>query len=121
MAVDQTATAADALGDFAADLGTFLGQVQSRASNWLDQRKTIADQLLQIRDTANQYLKQLGHGGAEAAERLAARAATQVRRGRPAGTRKRKVTMSPEARERIAAAQRRRWAKVRKAQQDKGD
>jgi hypothetical protein len=100
----------DALVDFAADLGRFLGTVQNRAAGWLEQRKTIADQLTQIRDTANEYLRQLT--GTEPA----------IRRGRPAGTKtagtargRKKRTMSPEARERIAEAQRRRWAKHRKA------
>jgi hypothetical protein len=101
----------DALVDFAADLGRFLGTVQNRAAGWLDQRKKIADQLTQIRDTANDYLRQLTgseSGGA-------------VRRGRPAGQAsaagrgRKKRTMSAEARERIAEAQRRRWAKHRKA------
>jgi hypothetical protein len=48
----------DILGDFAADLGRFLGSVQNRATTWLDQRKAIAEQLTQIRDTASQYLRQ---------------------------------------------------------------
>jgi hypothetical protein len=105
----------DALGDFAADLGHFLGTVQNRAAGWLEQRKKIADQLTQIRDTANDYLRQLT--GAESGR-------TAVRRGRPAaaqsapasaGRGRKKRTMSAEARERIAEAQRRRWAKHRKA------
>ena len=101
----------DALVDFAADLGRFLGTVQNRATGWLDQRKKIAEQLTQIRDTANDYLRQL-----TGTETGAAR-----RRGRPAGQSsvagrgRKKRTMSAEARERIAEAQRRRWAKHRKA------
>ena len=108
--------AADALGDFAEDLGRFLGQVQNRATSWLEQRKAIADQLTQIRDTANRYLQQL-HG-----ERQAAAAALRRGRGRrPGGSaaaavERPKRVMSPEARERIAAAQRKRWAKVRREQ-----
>jgi hypothetical protein len=112
-ATEATSPAADALGDFAADLGRFLGQVQNKATSWLEQRKAIADQLTQIRDTANQYLQQL-HGVRASAVRAgrAARAgaARAVAAARP------KRTMSPEARERIAAAQRRRWAKVRREQ-----
>ena len=102
----------DALVDFAADLGRFLGTVQNRATGWLEQRKTIADQLTQIRDTANDYLRQLT--GSDSG-------ATRGRRGRPpgqasaAGRGRKKRTMSAEARERIAEAQRRRWAKHRKA------
>ena len=102
----------DALVDFAADLGRFLGTVQNRATGWLEQRKTIADQLTQIRDTANDYLRQLTGNDA---------GAIRARRGRPAGQPsvagrgRKKRTMSAEARERIAEAQRRRWAKHRKA------
>ena len=55
-------TASDVLGDFAADLGRFLGGVQGKAASWLQQRKDIAEQLTQIRDTANQYLQQLSGG-----------------------------------------------------------
>jgi hypothetical protein len=117
----------DVLGDFAADLGRFLGGVQTRATSWLQQRKDIADQLTQIRDTANQYLQQLGTEGSHLVERF-----EKARRGRPPGSRARpaapagsaeapapaaatgKRTMSPEARERIAEAQRKRWAKLRR-------
>jgi hypothetical protein len=116
----------DVLGDFAADLGGFLGNVQNRATSWLQQRKDIADQLTQIRDTANQYLQQLGAESAHLAERF-----EKARRGRPPGSGKtpppagsstapapgtatRKRTMSAEARARIAEAQRQRWAKVRR-------
>jgi len=121
---------ADALGDFAEDLGRFLGGVQNRASTWLDQRRAIAEQLTQIRDTANQYLQQLGTEGAHLMQRF-----EKARRGRPPGNKKAtraaaagspapevavqdearpKRTMSAEARARIAAAQRKRWAKVRR-------
>jgi hypothetical protein len=118
----------DVLGDFAADLGKFLGGVQSRATNWLQQRKDIADQLTQIRDTANQYLQQLGDEGSHLVERF-----EKARRGRPPGSGAAKSTaaagsadapapaaatgrrtMSPEARARIADAQRKRWAKLRR-------
>jgi hypothetical protein len=103
----------DGLGDFAADLGHFLGTVQNRAAGWLEQRKKITDQLTQIRDTANDYLRQLGAadlmGGVRRGRRPAAQS-SPASRGR-----RKKRTMSPEARERIAEAQRRRWAKHRKA------
>ncbi len=117
----------DVLGDFAADLGKFLGGVQTRATSWLQQRKDIADQLTQIRDTANQYLQQLGTEGSHLVERF-----EKARRGRPPGSGARPAapagsaeapapaaatgrrTMSPEARERIAEAQRKRWAKLRR-------
>lgn len=124
--VPPEAPVPDVLGDFAADLGKFLGTVQNRASSWLQQRKDITAQLTQIRDTANQYLQQLGTEGARVTERF-----QKVRRGRPPGSKnakragspapdaavapeRPKRTMSPEARERIAAAQRKRWARQRK-------
>ena len=128
---DSPVPAADVLGDFAADLGTFLGGVQSRATSWLQQRKDITEQLTQIRDTANEYLKQLGNEGSHLVERF-----EKARRGRPPGSKNvasvppaagsseapapgsGKRTMSEEARARIAAAQRKRWAKVRR-QKDK--
>jgi hypothetical protein len=118
----------DPLGDFAEDLGKFLGGVQSKATSWLEQRKSIAEQLTKIRDTANHYLQQIGAEGAHLAQRF-----ESARRGRPPGNKARKSsagspapsqavkagpkkrTMSAEARERIAAAQRARWAKHRKA------
>jgi len=128
---DEAGSAAppnDVLGDFAADLGKFLGGVQTRASSWLQQRKDIADQLTQIRDTANQYLQQLGAEGSHLVERF-----EKARRGRPPGSGAAKSaaaagsaeapapaaatgkrTMSAEARERIAEAQRKRWAKLRR-------
>jgi hypothetical protein len=122
------APATDALGDFAADLGKFLGGVQSKAANWLEQRKAIADQLTQIRDTANQYLQQIGSEGAHLVQRF-----EKARRGRPPGSgaaktatasspapaakvvgRRKGSKMSPEARKRIAEAQKARWAEWHK-------
>jgi hypothetical protein len=116
----------DVLGDFAEDLGKLLGSVQNRATTWIQQRKDITDQLTQIRDTANQYLRQLGAEGAHLVQRF-----ERARRGRrpasgasappPAGSSEapapgsaRKRTMSAEARARIGEAQRRRWAKLRR-------
>jgi hypothetical protein len=55
------------LTGFAEDLGRFLGTVQNRAASWLDERKDIAKQLTQIRDTANQYLQQLSQGAGDLA------------------------------------------------------
>jgi hypothetical protein len=107
------------LEGFAEDLGKLLGQAQNKAESWLGQRTAIAEQLLGLRDTATRLLEQLGVESS----------APVVRRGRPAGTPatkrgpgrpkgsgvKKKRIMSAEARERIAAAQRARWAKQKKA------
>jgi hypothetical protein len=111
----------DKLTDFAEDLGRLLGQAQNKAEGWLGQRQAIAEQLVGVRDTANRLLEQLGVGGTTGSRR---------RPGRPrksgAGEfapaplskkqRRKKRTMSAEARERIAAAQRARWAKQKKNQ-----
>lgn len=122
----------DALGDFAADLGKFLGSVQNRATSWLEQRTAITEQLVQIRDTANEYLQQLGAEGARLADKF-----EKARRGRPPGSATRqaaskppgsdaapsptvpKRTLSAEARARIAAAQKKRWAKYRRREAGK--
>jgi hypothetical protein len=129
---------ADVLGDFAADLGKFLGGVQSRATSWLQQRKDIAEQLTRIRDTADQYLRQLGGGERVTTPSMLAKEVEKrqgKRRGRPPGSRnakpaapetspapeeaatqpaRKKRFMSEEARARIADAQRKRWAKLRR-------
>lgn len=115
----------DVLENFAEDLGKLLGTAQAKATSWLDQRKSIAEQLTQIRDTANDYLQRLS---GEAATVVAA-VRRGARRGRPPGSRnkktgpykapaaavkgKRKGGMSAEGRARVAAAQKARWAKIR--------
>ena len=118
----------DVLGNFAEDLGRVLGTAQTKASAWLDQRKSIAEQLQQIRDTADRYLNQLAGAGASVV--------AKARRGRPPGGgakrgpgrprgsaapaeavtagRKKKRTMSPEARAKISAAQVKRWARQKR-------
>jgi hypothetical protein len=113
VAVTSTAAAEAKLEDFAEDLGKLLGHAQNKAEGWLNQRKTILENLTGLRDTANRLIAQLG--GAEAVSRRAARypGTPIVKRapGRPKGSGKRKRTISAEAREKIAAAQRARWAK----------
>ena len=107
---------------FAEDLGRLLGTAERKATEWLSQREEVARQLSQLRDKATQLLSQLGLTGVIAnsgagrprGRRPAVASEAPARRGRPPGKKKR--TMSPEARERIAAAQRRRWAKVRREQ-----
>jgi len=109
---------------FAEDLGRLLGTAQAKASSWLEQRKNIADQLTQIRDTANDYLQRLS---GEASNVVAA-VRRGRRRGRPPGSGKktggykapaaavkgkRKGGMSAAGRAAVAAAQKARWAKIR--------
>ena len=101
--------------EFAADLGTLLGKARNKAEGWLGQRKAIVQHLTEIRDTATDLLSQLGH-----------EARAIVRRGRTLGQRvgvakrgpsrqqgsgRKRRKMSAEARARISAAQKKRWAK----------
>jgi hypothetical protein len=106
----RAAGADDRIEGFAEDLGRLLGSAQNKAESWLSQRSDIAKHLENVRDTAVTLLNQLGVPGGAPRGRSSGR---KVKRG--ARRTKRKRTMSPEARERIAAAQRKRWAKVRKA------
>jgi hypothetical protein len=113
--------------EFAEDLGRLLGSARSKAEGWIGQRKAISEHLAGIRDTANGLLAQLGLGdGATApAKRKAGRPRAQAASApvdvTPAPlstvTEGRKPrTMSAEARERISAAQKKRWAKLRRSQ-----
>jgi len=108
------AQAENKLDDFAQDLGRMLGQAQNKAESWLGQRKAIADHLIGLRDTATQLLAQLGVSDAPRRGRRsgkpAAASAGSQRTGSAKG-RKKKRTMSPEARAKIGAAQRARWAR----------
>ena len=103
--------------EFAEDLGKMLGSARSRAEGWLGQRKQIASHLEEIRDTAAHLLTELGHE-AQAAVRRGRRAVGLVKRGpgRPVGSGRKRRKMSAEARAKIAAAQRRRWARVKAAE-----
>lgn len=119
--VSSEPTTEERLGDFAEDLGRFLGSTQAKASAWLDQRKKLLDNLVKVRDTAAHYIEQLGGAAAAGARkgrrpRNAAPETTEqaADRAKPRGRRK-KRTMSAEARAKIGAAQRARWARQRKA------
>jgi hypothetical protein len=122
-----TATAEQKIEEFAEDLGTLLGNAKNKAEGWLGQRKYIAEHLTGIRDTAAGLLAQLGLGAGE-------RPAARPQRGRPrtragavatanpvppavtAPEARKPRTMSAEARARISAAQKKRWARMRKTQ-----
>ena len=110
--------------DFAEDLGGLLGSAEKKASEWLSQRQTVAEQLTRIRDTANELLNKLTGVGANMADavqrgRRRGRPPGSVNKtakrgpGRPKGSGKGKRRMSADARARIAAAQKARWAKIR--------
>jgi hypothetical protein len=92
---------------FAEDLGRLLGTARNRAEGWLSQRDVIIKDLTRLRDAANEYLSKL------TASEAARRGARYQPAPRSKMQRRRKRQLSPEARERIAAAQRKRWAKFR--------
>jgi hypothetical protein len=99
------------LGDFAEVLGTVLGTAEHKARGWLDQRKQLATQLKQVRDKADQLLRELTGSATSIAG-----AATQLRRGRPVGSKTRKKrTLSAAARKAISDAQKARWARQKGA------
>jgi hypothetical protein len=110
-----TSTSAETrLEAFAEDLGRLLGDARNKADSWLAQRDAIAKHLEGVRDTATHLLDQLGAGGHRQGRPPAERAAASPddSTGRPKGSgRRKRRTMSAEAREKIAAAQRARWAK----------
>jgi hypothetical protein len=99
--------------EFAEDVGRLLGTAQAKAEDWLGQRKQIAKTLEGIRDTATNFLSQLGHQAAGRRGRplvsevkTAALVVNKIR-----GAQKR--VMSAVARAKISAAQKARWAKVK--------
>jgi hypothetical protein len=109
--------------DFAEDLGKLLGTAHAKASNWLNQRKNVIDELTQLRDTANQLLGELTGSAASTAGRGA-----RGRRGRarapqngnaaPAASRARtgnRRPMTAAARKAVSIRMRKYWAQRRKA------
>jgi hypothetical protein len=108
---------------FAEDLDRVLGRARAKAEGWLGERRSITKHLEAIRETASGLLAQLtSHGSAAGAGRRSARsdggagaAAAHRGPGRPAGSGRKKRTISPEGRARIAAAQKARWAKISSA------
>ena len=98
------------LGDFAEDLGRFLGTAEHKARGWLDQRKSIASQLSQVRDKADQLLRELTGGAASMALTV-----TRSRRNRPLGSGKKAKrqgrTFTAAQRKQQAERMRAYWAK----------
>ena len=110
--------------EFAEDLGRLLGAAKSKAEGWLGQRQKITKHLEEIRDTATNLLQQLGQGAAAVTRRRGRPAGTGRRAGRvakrgpgrPKGSGRKRRTMSAAARARISAAQKKRWAKLKAAE-----
>jgi hypothetical protein len=119
----QSERTAKSMVDFAEDLGRLLGTAQAKASNWLNQRKNVIDELTQLRDTANQLLRDLTGGESSLAR------GTRGRRGRRAATngepsaaassaspgRPGRRKMSPAARKAVSKRMRKYWAERRKS------
>jgi hypothetical protein len=91
---------------FAEDLGHLLGDARNKAQGWLSQRESIVTHLEEVRDTAAHLLQLLG-----AAPDGSAAPMKPGRRPQAEAAPPKRRTMSAEAREKIAAAQRARWAK----------
>jgi len=107
----------EVIGGFAEDMGRLLGQARNKAEGWLGQKQSIVKQLVQLRDEASKLLSDLGHNVAETAfprrgRPAGSKGAAKRGPGRPKGTAKRgRRKMSADARARISAAQKARWAK----------
>jgi hypothetical protein len=122
--VEHGKSAEEKIEEFAEDLGRLLGSARAKAEGWLGQRREITKHLEEIRDTASGLLSELTRGGSTAGagrrpgRPARSRTAAHAGRGpgRPAGSGVKKRTMSAEARARIAAAQKARWAKIRAEQ-----
>ena len=71
------------IGDYAEDLGTFLGNVEANVKDWSAERNQIGERLLHIRDSATRLLTELGHQFEEGRKKGA-------KRGRPAGKKRAK-------------------------------
>jgi hypothetical protein len=109
--------------DYAEDLGRLIGTVRARVDDWKGERDKLAQQLSAVVKEAQSLLADLGQtasrqtrklvaGGVTRVQETASELASQAKRpGRP-----RKRRMSAEARARISAAQRKRWAKLRKSE-----
>jgi hypothetical protein len=130
--VESGGSVEGAIGGFAEDLGRILGQARNKADSWLGQRQAIVKQLTELRDEASSLLNQLGHQASAAGQRGRRVADSFVAGyqkrgpGRPKGSKNRKGIiiiggkrkrrrMSKEARAKISAAQKRRWAKQKAA------
>src|SRR2546423_1993401 len=112
-----------AIGGFAEDLGRLLGQARNKAEGWLGQRQAIVKQLTGLRDEATHLLRQLGHEAVAAGRRGRRAVNTAVtgmqKRGseQVKGLRRKRRKMSAEARAKISAAQKKRWARQRAAKE----
>jgi len=93
-----------------ADLQRVLNAAAERVGTWIGERQALAKHLEGIRETATRLLGELGtaaSGAARGANKAAGAAPKKRRRSK----------LSAEGRAAIVAAQKARWAKVRKAKE----
>ena len=98
------------VGQFAEDLGKLLGATQNKAQAWLSERQAIMKNLTGLRDTVNGLIARMSDGyesGNGIVGQIQPPPLSKFQR-------RKRAALSPEARERIAAAQRKRWAKLRR-------
>lgn len=109
------------------NIASALGDLSKKVDSWKQQRASIVAEAKRLATLANSLLEDLGvesgpqarahRGGRPRGYRTSAATRAKLRaawRRRKAAAGKPTRTLSPEARERIAAAQRKRWAEVRK-------
>lgn len=128
-------TGSDRMNQAAETIGAALGHVAARLDAWKKERDAIAgdvrrmvtsaqSMLSDLGDTASAAVTRVRRGGrqrgykASATTRAKLRAAWKRRKAAAGGTvapkkSRKRGRLSPEARERIAAAQRKRWAAYR--------
>ena len=92
-------------------IGSALGAVMAKVDTWLAQRQEIARELREVADKVmageNPFAQRV------TTPSMLAKEVAQI--NAPEGTRRRRRKMSAAAREKIAAAQRARWAKQKRA------
>ena len=94
-------------GGLNADLQRVLNAAAERVGTWIGERQALAKHLEGIRETATRLLGELG----------TARGAGEGARKAGAPKKRRRSKLSAEGRAAIVAAQKARWAKVRKAKE----
>ena len=112
----------DTLTAYAQTLGTAMGNIRNSVDSWKGQRKHLVDQLSNLVTDAQTLLTDLGHTATQQVEKIRRRgrprktpAAIPVVAQKPGLHAKRKM-LSEAGRAAISAAQKKRWAVIRKAQ-----
>jgi hypothetical protein len=90
-----------------ADLQRVLNAAADRVGTWIGERQALAKHLEGIRETASRLLAELGTENGKGGRK----------NGRAAAPARRRSKLSAEGRARIVAAQKARWARVRKAKE----